>query len=116
MPALRKRSRRGEASSSPVGEDRWAKGPTTLTTVSAHCEGLGVPDMACRRCPVRLGASQTNNPASPRLTARKTSVENSSMSDPLHAYADDLAHDQHAHSHEAEHVLDDRDTDRVGPQ
>src|SRR4030095_793777 len=109
MPAWRNLIRRGEASSSPVGEESCANGPTTLTIVSVQADFSGVGVSACTRCWARVGAHHRYTPVSPRVTARKTSAERTSIDMLLDANAHDAPQDENADRHQDQHVLDDRD-------
>src|SRR3990167_5027691 len=115
MPAWRKRRRKGEFSQSPSGDDNRARGPATLTTVSVQSDVSLGRAISCSRCSARVGDSHRKNPATPRVTARKMSELSINMRVLLVPDLDDSSHDDHANQHQGEHVLDDRDTDRVFP-
>lgn len=77
MPAFRKRTRSGDRSASPVGDDRCANGPTSLTAVSVQAD---LPDgnaTACSRCAARDGDNHTARPMTASDTDRKTRTGNS---------------------------------------
>ncbi|MNL42761.1 hypothetical protein D3C87_1652380 [compost metagenome] len=76
MPAFRKRTRSGDRSASPVGDDSCANGPTSLTAVSVQADLPEGSATACSRCAVRVGENHTARPMTVSDTDRKTRMGN----------------------------------------